>query len=92
MFEYVSAIEELRLRRWARLNYVRPSERSPWLGSVVLDEMEAMDRDGRPRTESTTRLVGIEKAARPDFPIHFDAQNLCSVYAEAGSCEYSESV
>jgi hypothetical protein len=38
-------IEELRLRRWARENYVpRPEREGNW-HPVILDEMEKKDRD-----------------------------------------------
>jgi len=38
-------IEELRLRRWARENYVTPEGRKPGWHPVVLDEMSSKDRD-----------------------------------------------
>jgi hypothetical protein len=39
----VDFIEELRLRRWARENYVPREQRSPTLHPVVLDEMDRKD-------------------------------------------------
>ncbi len=36
-------IEELRLRRWARLNYVPPEQRDAAWHPVVLDEMDRRD-------------------------------------------------
>jgi hypothetical protein len=38
-------IEELRLRRWARENYVPADRRTPEWHSVVLDEMGRKDRE-----------------------------------------------
>ncbi len=38
-------IEELRLRRWARENFVPVAERSSAWHSVILHEMESRDRD-----------------------------------------------
>lgn len=38
-------IEELRLRRWARENFVPVAERSAAWHSVILHEMESRDRD-----------------------------------------------
>ncbi|MFQ3649201.1 MAG: hypothetical protein SNJ75_02625 [Gemmataceae bacterium] len=38
-------IEELRLRRWARENYVPADRRTPDWHSVVLDEMNRKDRE-----------------------------------------------
>jgi hypothetical protein len=38
-------IEELRLRRWARENYVPRSQRQPTWHPVVLDEMTRKDRE-----------------------------------------------
>lgn len=38
-------IKELRLRRWARENYVAPNERSDRWDAVILNEMSVMDRD-----------------------------------------------
>jgi hypothetical protein len=39
----VDFIEELRLRRWARQNYVPPEERNSSWHPVVLDEMDRRD-------------------------------------------------
>ncbi|MGF1581609.1 MAG: hypothetical protein ACFCD0_19955 [Gemmataceae bacterium] len=39
-------IEELRLRRWARENYMPREERSPDLHPVILQEMEKKDLEG----------------------------------------------
>ena len=41
----VDLIEELRLRRWARENYVAQGERDAAWHPVVLDEMGRKDRD-----------------------------------------------
>lgn len=38
-------IEELRLRRWARENYVPPEERSSLLHPIIREEMEKKDRE-----------------------------------------------
>lgn len=38
-------VKELRLRRWARENYVLPDQRSNRWDAVILNEMESMDRD-----------------------------------------------
>lgn len=38
-------IEEIRLRTWARMNYVPEAERDDELHPVVLDEMIRMDRE-----------------------------------------------
>ncbi len=39
----VDFIEELRLRRWARQNYVPPEQRDSSWHPVVLDEMDKKD-------------------------------------------------
>jgi len=39
----VDFIEELRLRRWARENYVPPSQRQLTWHPVILDEMDRKD-------------------------------------------------
>jgi hypothetical protein len=52
----VDAIEELRMRRWARENYVPPDERSRGWHPIVLDEMSRKDQDARP-SESPRFLV-----------------------------------
>ncbi len=39
----VDPIEEMRLRTWARQNYVPPSERDITWPAIVLDEMRRMD-------------------------------------------------
>lgn len=46
-------IEELRLRRWARENYVPADRRTAEWHSVVLDEMVRKDRE-RPDVQTVT--------------------------------------
>ncbi len=43
----VDFIEELRLRRWARENYVPPDERQPDLHPIVQEEMSRKDAEVR---------------------------------------------
>jgi hypothetical protein len=43
--EVVDFIEELRLRRWARENYVPSDERSPSWHPIILEEMTRKDRE-----------------------------------------------
>ena len=50
----VDLIEELRLRRWARENYVPRNRRECSWHAVVLDEMERKDREARPSETVTT--------------------------------------
>jgi hypothetical protein len=47
-------IEELRLRRWARENYVPRDRRERSWHPVVLDEMDRKDREGRARETVAT--------------------------------------
>jgi hypothetical protein len=41
----VDLVDELRLRRWARLNYVSADERSRHWHPVIMDEMLRKDRE-----------------------------------------------
>lgn len=41
----VDLVEELRLRRWARLNYVGPDERSRRWHPLIIDEMLRKDHE-----------------------------------------------
>ena len=41
----VDLIEELRLRRWARENYVPANEREPCWHPIILEEMRRKDRE-----------------------------------------------
>ena len=41
----VDLLEEIRLRTWARANYVPPEERDLTWHPVVLEEMDARDRE-----------------------------------------------
>jgi hypothetical protein len=41
----VDLIEELRLRRWARENYVPANEREPGWHPIILEEMRRKDRE-----------------------------------------------
>lgn len=50
-------IEELRLRRWARENYVPRTERAINWHPVVLDEMEKKDRDLTSATPSFSTVA-----------------------------------
>jgi hypothetical protein len=47
----VDFIEELRLRRWARENYVPSSERSRGWHPIILEEMSRKDQE-RPSPEA----------------------------------------
>jgi len=42
----VDAIEEIRLRTWARQNYAPATERDEELHPVILDEMVRKDQEG----------------------------------------------
>jgi hypothetical protein len=44
----VDFIEELRLRRWARENYVPPEDRQDSWHPIVHEEMEKKDREAGP--------------------------------------------
>ena len=53
-------IEELKLRRWARLNYVAPVDRDDSWHPVVHDEMRNADRDMMRRgTEERAALTYV---------------------------------
>ena len=41
----IDAIEEMRLRTWARQNYVRVDERNGGMHPIVLDEMNRRDHE-----------------------------------------------
>ncbi|MFK7778991.1 MAG: hypothetical protein QM501_12880 [Gimesia sp.] len=41
----VDAIEEMRLRTWARRNYIQESQREDHLHPVILDEMLRIDQE-----------------------------------------------
>lgn len=62
-------IEELRLRRWARENYVPAGDRNENLHPVILDEMQRRDAEGR--------LHGEPVAATELFSYH---QRLDAMY------------
>ena len=44
----VDLVEEMRLRTWARANYVPPEERDLTWHPVVLEEMDARDQEQSP--------------------------------------------
>ena len=44
----VDFIEELRLRRWARENYVPAADRNATWHPIILDEMSRKDREATP--------------------------------------------
>ena len=58
-------IEELRLRRWARRNYVPAERRAGEWHPVVLDEMRARDRETRlgPSSWPAAALAGVQRTA-----------------------------
>jgi hypothetical protein len=57
LMEDLDLIEELRLRRWARENFVPVNQRQPNWHPVILEEMGQKDRE-RPSRGSV--LVGSE--------------------------------
>lgn len=48
----IDLIEELRLRRWARENYVAPEARQQTWHPVVLEEMSRKDLEAQMRRQS----------------------------------------
>jgi hypothetical protein len=51
VMEELDFIEELRLRRWARENFVPAELRQATWHPVILEEMTRKDRDVRPATD-----------------------------------------
>lgn len=51
----VDLLEEIRLRTWARANYVPPEERDLTWHPVVLEEMDARDSEQAQEREFTKR-------------------------------------
>lgn len=51
----VDLLEEIRLRTWARANYVPSEERDLTWHPVVLEEMDARDREQAQEREFTKR-------------------------------------
>ncbi len=69
---------ELRLRRWARLNYVSPDRRPGTWHPVVLDEMRCRDAELAERAESSppgARYVPLAPALSSRVPLR-DSQPL----------------
>jgi hypothetical protein len=48
----IDLIEELRLRRWARENYVAPEQRNQTWHPVVLEEMSRKDLEAQARRQA----------------------------------------
>jgi hypothetical protein len=48
----IDLIEELRLRRWARENYVAPEQRNQAWHPVVLEEMSRKDLEAQARRQA----------------------------------------
>lgn len=46
----IDVIEEFKLRRWARENYVPPTQRDGTWHPIILEEMTSKDRDTTPAT------------------------------------------
>lgn len=55
--ECIDLIQEFRLRRWARDNYVALRQRDPQWHQVVLEEMQAMDVDRLQQLDTTVDLI-----------------------------------
>lgn len=53
-------VEEMRLRTWARANYVLPEERDENWHPVIHEEMQRKD----------TELMEAESSSRPDRRLH----------------------
>lgn len=63
-FRPLDPVEELRLRCWARRNYVPTREREPSWNPIVLEEMQARDEElsttGDPMDVLAANLVPLE--------------------------------
>ena len=72
----VDLIEELRLRRWARLNYVPEEGRAADLHPIVLDEMQLREDellDASQRAQSAGIVPLYEPPHRELYGPHFQA-------------------
>ena len=73
-------VEELRLRRWARRNYVPADIRAGEWHPVVLDEM--LIKDGEIRPVATARSVAAEDGEQGDGSGELSAnRRICARYA-----------
>ena len=62
----IDLVEELRLRRWARMNFVPAGQRSEAWHPVILDEMQVQDGEAKQPTSGPkwlTQLPHIQAAA-----------------------------
>jgi len=75
-FSRVDAIEELRLRRWAREHYVAASQRLAHWHPIILDEMQAK--------EDELRIAARRRqpASRPFFMLDTGHIDLVTSYPE----------
>ena len=63
--DFVDPVQELRLRRWARLNFLAVHDRTPDLHPIVLEEMARMDRE----SVESERDTGNRNAASSYVPL-----------------------
>lgn len=71
----IDVIEELRIRRWARENYLPLAARDPRLHPLVLDEMGRKDRELAESLGRTGRAFAYVPLA-PDEHLRHDPQHL----------------
>jgi len=57
----IDFIEELRLRRWARENYLSPTERTTSLHPIILEEMNRKDHEVSNRGGSSTLVTSEQR-------------------------------
>jgi len=55
----IDLVEELRLRRWARMNFVPAAERSDAWHPVILDEMRVQDGEAKQPTSGPKWLTQL---------------------------------
>jgi hypothetical protein len=64
-FPRIDPVEELRLRRWARENYLPAAQRRPEWHPVILDEMLARDDELRIARVESARRNDVARTIRP---------------------------
>lgn len=60
MIDTMDMVQEMRLRRWARENFVSADDRSESWHQIVLDEMARIDSESTVHSEQSGLLFGAE--------------------------------
>jgi hypothetical protein len=81
----LDVVEELRIRSWARENYVPAAERDPRWHPILLDEMQQRDREAEGQLSPSNRAFSVVPLAPDELWRHHPPHELMAPHYSLGA-------